>query len=212
METAGGQDLVKGRWNFSTTAGATLSAHHIITLIDSQPALTQSTWGYRPPANANDTWIGTDISGQARLDSGQLAFGSPVSITNYIGQTGDGAHPNWLERLTAKQKTFGVPVKINEGNSFTLGDGSPLSEMKIHSVKNIPISQVPPQSCIDVPAEVKGLTKSDQITGITPPAKLGNLSLNAYPSGDGAITLHFCNPSKSEVVTPMGAYSFLAVH
>ncbi len=211
METNGGQDLVKGRLNFSTTAAATLSAHHIITLIDSQPALTQATWGYRPSANANDTWIGTDISGHAGLDAGQLAFGSPVSITNYIGQTGDGGHANWLERLSAKQKTFGVPVKISEGNSFTLGDGSALSRMKIHSVKNIPASPVPAQSCVDVPGEAKDLTKLDQITSVTPPGKLGNLSLNAYPSGDGVITLHFCNPSKAEVVTPAGAYTFLAV-
>jgi hypothetical protein len=210
-EAAGGQTLVKGRLNFSTTPFASLSAHHIITLVDSQPALTQATWAYRPPANANDTWIGTDVSREAHLDAGQLAFGSPVSITNYIAQTGDGAHANWLERLTAKQKTFAVPVKINEGSSFTLGDGSPLSKMKIYSVKSVPASAVPAQSCVDVVREVKELSKSDQITNITPPAKLGNLSLNAYSSDDGSITLHFCNPSKSDAATPAGAYSFLAV-
>ncbi len=211
-EAAGGQSLAKGRLNFSTTPFASLAAHHIITLVDSQPALTQATWGYRPPASANDTWIGTDVSREARLDAGQLAFGSPVSITNYIAQSGDGVHANWLERLTAKQKIFAVPVKISEGSSFTLGDGSPLSQMKIYSVKNLAASPVPAQSCVDVVHEVKDLSKSDQITSITPPAKLGNLSLNAYASEDGSITLHFCNPSKNEATTPSGAYSFLAVH
>jgi hypothetical protein len=212
METSGGQSLVKGRLNFSTTAGATLSAHHIITLIDSQPALTQATWGYRPPANANDTWIGTDVSGVAGLGLGQLAFGAPVSITNYIAQTGDGAHANWLERLTLKEKTFAVPVKINEGSSFTLGDGSALSQMKIYSVHKVPATPVSPQSCVDVNGEAKGVTRSDQITSITPPGKLGNLSLNAYPADEGAVILHFCNPSKFEVLSPAGVYSFLAVH
>ena len=68
----------KGRLNFTTTPGFALSPHHFITLIDSQPALTQATWGYRPPASANDVWIGTDVpSGGVALSSGQLAFWSP---------------------------------------------------------------------------------------------------------------------------------------
>src|SRR6266852_3761885 len=212
-EAGGGMSLSKGRLNFSSTTGASIAPHHIITLIDSQPALTRSTWGYRPPASANDTWIGTDVpSGGAGLSSGQLAFGAPVSITNYIRATGDGVHTNWLERLTSKQKTFAVPVRIMEGESFTLGDGSPLSQMKMYSLKNMPASHVPPQSCVDVVGEAKGLSKSDQMTGITPPGRLGNLSLNAYAADEGTIILHFCNASSSEAITPPGAYSFLAVH
>jgi hypothetical protein len=207
-----GMTLTKGRLNFSSTPGALASAHHIVTLLDSQPALTQATIGFRPPANANDTWIGTDVSGTVPMNLGQLAFGSPVSITNYIGQTGDGVHANWLERLTSKQKTFAVPVRINHGNSLTLGDGSPLSQMRVYSVVNVPARRVDSQSCVDVVAEVNGLTKSDHITSVTPSDKLGNLSLNAYPADEGSITLHFCNPSRSEVLSPSGTYSFLAVH
>jgi hypothetical protein len=208
----GGMTVSKGRLNFATSPFAALQPHHIITLIDSQPALTEATSGYRPPASANDTWIGTDApSSGVGLSAGQLAFGAPVSITNYIRATGDGVHSNWLERLTSKQKTFAVPVRISEGNSFTLGDGSPLSRMKIYSVNNMPASHVPPQSCVDVVGEARGLTKSDQITSMTPPGRLGNLSLNAYPADEGAIILHFCNPSGFEAITPPGAYSFLAV-
>jgi hypothetical protein len=92
-----------------------------------------------------------------------------------------------------------------------LGDGSPLSQMKIYSANNIPASPVPPQSCVDVVGEAKGITKSDQITSITPPGRLGNLSLSAYPGDEGAIILHFCNPSRFEAITPHGAYSFLSV-
>jgi hypothetical protein len=84
--------------------------------------------------------------------------------------------------------------------------------MKIYSVDNIPSSHVPSQSCMDVVGQAVGLTKSDQITGITPPSKLGNLSLNAYAAGADKIMLHFCNASASEGITPRGAYTFLAVH
>jgi hypothetical protein len=210
--TGGGMALSKGRLNFSTAVQAVVEPHHIITLIDSQPGLTQATVGYRPPASANDVWIGTDVPARGvGLNAGQLAFGAPVSITNYIAATGGSVHTNWLERLTSTQKTFAIPVRISDGNSFTLGDGSPLSQMKIYSVKNMPASHVPPQSCVDVVGEAKGLTKSDQITSITPPGRLGNLSLNAYPADESAIILHFCNPSGSEAIAPSGAYSFLAV-
>jgi hypothetical protein len=208
-----GMTLTKGRLNFSTTPGATLNAHHIITLVDSQPALTQSTSGYRPPASANDTWIGTDVPSTSGVapSAGQLAFGAPLSITNYIHATGDGAHPNWLERLTSKEKTFAVSVKISEGNSFTLGDGSPISQMKIYRIQNVPAGRVPPQNCFDVIGEAKGLERSDQIASITPPQRLGNVSLNGYPGDEGSVILHFCNAGNSEVLTPSGAYSFLAV-
>jgi hypothetical protein len=198
--------------NFSISPFAVLQPHHIITLVDSHPGLTQGTIGYRPPASVNDVWIGTDVPGHGvGLNAGQLAFGAPVSITNYIGATGDGVHANWLERLTSKQKTFAVPVMISDGNTLTLGDGSPLSQMKIYRINNMPASHVPPQSCVDVVGEAKGLTKSDQITSITPPGRLGNLSLNTYSGDEGVIILHFCNPSGSEAITPSGAYSFLAV-
>lgn len=211
-EAGGGTTLSKGRLNFSTTTWAALQPHHIITLIDSQPALTRATAGYRPSASANDTWIGTDVPrGGVGLASGQLAFGAPVSITSYIRATGDGVYSNWLERLTSIQKTFAVPVKISEGNSLTLGDGSPLSQMRLYTVHN-PATGVPPQSCVDVVREAKGITELDQVTGISPPGKLGNLTINGYPGDAGTIIFHFCNPSRLEAITPEGAYSFLSVH
>ena len=113
--TGGNQSLSKGRLNFGTSPYTTIQPHHIITLIDSQSALTQATYGYRPLASVNDVWIGTDVpSGGTGLNSGQLAFGAPVSITNYIAQTGDGIHANWLERLSAALKEFNVPAKFDQ--------------------------------------------------------------------------------------------------
>ena len=68
---------------------------------------------------------------------------------------------------------------------------------------------------VDDPKEAKGsakgLTASDQITGITPPKALGNLALNAYASGADTVTLHFCNASGAAASVPAGAYKFLAV-
>jgi hypothetical protein len=62
VNSAGQNTMVKGRLNFSTAPAAYLSPHHIITLIDSQPALTRAMNSYRPAASANDTWIGTDTA------------------------------------------------------------------------------------------------------------------------------------------------------
>jgi hypothetical protein len=210
--TVRGPNVSKGKLLFETTSDASISAHHILTLIDSQPGLTQATIGFRPPASGNDTWIGADVPNGTTPALGQLAFGSPVSITNYIAQTGDGTHANWLERLTSKEKTFAVPLVIREGNSFTLGAGSPLSQMKTYKVNNVAGTRVAAHSCVDIVGQAKGLTRSDAITSVTPPGRLGNVSLNAYPGDEGSITLHFCNPSNSEVITPSGSYSFLAVH
>jgi len=106
------QNLVKGRLNFFTPQGYLVSSHHFITLLDSQPSLTQSTIGYRPLASASDTWIGTDIGINKAITSGQLSFGAPVAISNYINNAGDGA--SWLERLTSSLKEFNVNVKFDQ--------------------------------------------------------------------------------------------------
>jgi len=44
---------------------------------------------------------------------------APVSITNYIGQTGDGVHANWLERLTESLREFNVPTKFDQSVTLT---------------------------------------------------------------------------------------------
>jgi hypothetical protein len=113
VATGGTYSDSKGRLNFTSTHFANVYPHHIITLIDSQPDLTQATTGYRPAANPNDVWIGTDVTGLL-ASGGGLAFGAPTSITNYIAQIGDGIHANWLERLSASLKEFNVPAKFDQ--------------------------------------------------------------------------------------------------
>jgi hypothetical protein len=208
----GGMSASKGRLNFSTSPSAILQPHHIITLVDSDPALTRATWGYRPPASSKDTWIGIDVAGGGvPLDKGRLAFGAPVSISNYIDSVGDGKTFDWKERLTANEKTFAIPVTIEKGDTLTIGDGSPLSRMKIYKIPRIPERHIASQACVDLVVEVTGLTISDLIAGVTPPAALGTLSLNAYASAADQITFHFCNASSSGTVSPSGTYTFLAV-
>ncbi len=182
----------------------------IITLVDSNPDKTVATSNYRPAMDAEDVWIGSDNPSYATRKNIPLAFGAPVSISNYINSLPDGT--SWKERLTAKEETLAVPLVIEKGNTFTLGAGTALSQMKIYTTNDLPGTLVPPQSCLDLTGTATGLSTADEVTGVRPPVGLGNLSLNAYPKEPNAVTLHFCNPSTSRVNTPAGPYSFLAVH
>jgi hypothetical protein len=195
----------KGRVNFSTLG---TGPGHIITLSDSNFQKTVASGNNRPTNDPDDAFIGYD-QGDGNPANVGISVGAPKSISNYIGNAGDGS--NWKERLTATQKSFAVPVVIKGGSTLTVGSGSPLSQMKIYSAK-VAAGSVPPQSCVDVPEAVPGVTASDQIAGITPAGPLGNLSLNAYPSGKDAVVLHFCNAGSAAAKVPAGTYSFLAVH
>jgi hypothetical protein len=92
------------------------------------------------------------------------------------------------------------------------GGGSAITSMVIYSTGNITPTAVAANSCSDQTFAVTGLLATDRISQATPPAALGNVSLNAYPSAAGTVLLHFCNPSSSSVTPPAGVYSFLAVH
>ncbi len=201
---------LKGRLNF---IGTDLTGFHngsIITLVDSNPDKTVATSNYRPTMDSEDVWIGSDNAAYANRKNVPLAFGAPVSISNYINTLPDGT--NWKERLTAKEKTLAVPLLIKDGNTFTLGAGTALSRMKIYTTNKLAGTPVPGQSCLDLAGTATGLSMKDEVTGVRPPAGLGNLSLNAYAQEANTVTLHFCNPSGAAVNTPAGTYSFLAVH
>jgi len=195
---------LKGRVNLLTSGSG---PGHLITLVDSNVQKTIATANNRPLNDPYDSYIGFD-HGNGSAQSVGISFGAPQSISNYIGNPGDGR--NWKERLTDKKKTFAVPVSLEGGSTLTIGGGTPISQMKVYSA-NVPGSNVPGQNCLDLKEAVVGLTPADLVTGITPPKSLGNLSLNAYPDA-GAVTLHFCNPSPLPVGIPSGKYSFLAIH
>ncbi len=113
-------DGLQGRLNFNWS---TVSQGHIITLVNATPLKTMATAGNRPLADANDTYIGLDGSagGQATT-AAQLAFGSPIAISNYIGSLPD--NTSWLERLTASLKSFKIPITTNSQITSTLANGT----------------------------------------------------------------------------------------
>ena len=195
---------LKGRINLSVSGSG---PSHFITLVDSNFAKTAASFANRPANDANDTFIGYDQGGSAPSSIG-LSFGAPKSISNYIAGVGDGK--TWKERLTAKEKTFAVPVVIENGSTLTVGGGTPISEMKVYSA-TAPSTLVPAQSCSDINKSAGGLTPGEHVLSITPPKPLGNLVLNAYAGDSGTVILHFCNPSTATVGTPPGLYTFLVV-
>ncbi len=196
----------KGRLNFSTLG---TGPGHIITLSDSNFQKTVASGNNRPANDPQDAFIGYDQGDGDPANVG-ISMGAPKSISNYIGNAGDGN--NWKERLTATQKSFAVPVIIKNGSTLTVGSGSPLSQMKIYNAKVSAATSVPGQSCLDVSSSVSGLIATDQIAGVTPPGPLGSLSLNAYASAKETAVLHFCNAGTAAAKAPAGTYSFLAVH
>ena len=99
---------LKGRLIFEAPPGGDTPNTHVITISDSNSAKTLATPMNRPTADPTDTYIGVDQPGRVPASQTQLAFGSPISISQYIGNTGDGT--SWLERLSAANKTFKVPV------------------------------------------------------------------------------------------------------
>ncbi len=104
----GGNTLnLKGRVNFSTLGSA---PGHILTLSDSNFQKTIATANNRPTNDALDAFVGYD-QGDGNPAHIGISFGAPVSLTNYIGNVGDGT--NWQERLTAGLKEFKANVQMD---------------------------------------------------------------------------------------------------
>ncbi len=101
-----GRVIIEQGPNFNGSVAGT----HKITLVDSNSAKTLASAGMRPSYDANDTYVGLDNGAATSPSNAQLAFGAPVSISNYIGNAGD--NTSFLERLTASAKTINVPVNI----------------------------------------------------------------------------------------------------
>jgi len=106
----GGTTLnLKGRLNFPTLGSA---PSHIITLSDSNFQKTIATQNNRPSNDANDAFIGYD-QGDGNPAHIGISLGAPKSLSNYIGNVGDGS--SWLERLTATLKEFKTNVQMDSG-------------------------------------------------------------------------------------------------
>jgi hypothetical protein len=103
---------LKGRLIFEIPPLSSVGATHAITLADSNPDKTFATRGNRPTWDPLDTFIGFDPPFKSDPATMQLAFGAPISISNYIANVGDNLH--WGERLTATAKMFRVPVQMTQ--------------------------------------------------------------------------------------------------
>jgi hypothetical protein len=151
------------------------------------------------------------------------AFGDPYSWVDSGSVTPSGALP------TANTTGRFVGGTLNPDYSWTqnldvggdghayfqhlqVGGGTVLSAINLYSTASITPTVVSASSCSDQTFSVSGLAAADNVSSVTPPSALGNLSLNAYATAAGTILLHFCNPSASPVTPPAGVYSFLAVH
>ncbi len=195
---------LKGRLNFSTLGSA---PGHIVTLSDSNFAKTVATANNRPVNDPNDAFIGYD-HGDGSASQVGISFGAPLSLSSYIGNVGDGK--SWKEQLTAKAKTFAVPVVIEDGASLSVGNGAPIAQMDRKRIE-LKTSPIPPQACADVNAPVSDVPAGTLVASLAPPSALGNLSALAYVSKANIVTLHFCNVSSQAAGVPAGQYSIFVL-
>jgi hypothetical protein len=126
---------LKGRLNMIPGLNVSLSRGHIITLVDSNSAKTLADPNHRPPNDPSDTYIGLDNASVGAMDA-QLAFGAPVSISNYIRNPGDEVH--WKERLTDSLKSYAVPLSLNSG--IIEYNGIPTSGTGVAPILGEPVS------------------------------------------------------------------------
>jgi len=103
---------LKGRLIFEIPDASSLGATEVITLADSNHDKTMATPLNRPSWDPNDTFIGFDQSSEVAVNNVQLAFGAPVSVSEYISSVPDGIH--YLERLSGLGKAFKVPVQVSQ--------------------------------------------------------------------------------------------------
>ncbi len=169
---------LKGRLNF--LAPGDLPATHLITLGDSNPAKTLATPGHRPTNDRYDTWIGLDNSNAA--PSGfQLAFGAPVSISDYIGSAANFSTP--LEVLSATTKTFNVPIA---STVTTLSGQAPFSVLSTVPVPTLVVSKHPQMQYCGTTSTCSAspTTKGQIVFGTIP-----------FPSSANSVTLNGINPA-----------------
>jgi hypothetical protein len=189
---AGQKTNLKGRLNFSTLG---TGPGHIITLSDSNFQKTIATANNRPGNDINDAFIGYD-QGDGNPANIGVALGAPKSLSNYIGNVGDGA--NWKERLTAAAKTFNVPVTINgslivTGTCTGCGSGGSIT-LKTNGVNNAS------QSVLNLKAG-SNITLADDGTG--------GITITSTGAGGGAVSSVFGRTGS--VVAQAGDYTVAQV-
>jgi hypothetical protein len=197
---------LKGRLNFPTLGTA---PGHIITLSDSNFQKTIATANNRPSNDANDAFLGYD-QGNGNPWTVGISLGAPVSISNYIGNVGDGT--NWLERLTSAGKEFKTSVQLD--NTLTVAGTAQASSLLTTGTGSWAVQgsygtlspAAAGKSAIGFGASGK-LQVSENGGAVAEVAKLdggGNVSENANTATQLATTPTQCNGSFATGVQPNG--------
>jgi hypothetical protein len=192
---------LKGRLNFSTVG---TGPGHIITLSDSNFQKTIATANNRPTNDANDAFIGYDHGDGSPANVG-ISLGAPRSISNYIGNVGDGK--NWLERLTSNLKSFKVPVTTNAPFTSTVPQGTaPFSVSSTTPVANLTVSNHPKvQACGNTPTCSASSVTGGQIVFGTVTLSHGEATVKGFnPSFKSADSFQ-CTASDKSTVNPSNA-------
>lgn len=182
---------LKGKTNYGTLGSG---PSHIITLSDSNFEKTVATANNRPNNDANDAFIGYDQHLSTPPTVG-ISFGAPVSLSNYIGNAGDGT--NWLERLTAKLKSFRVPIATNSPITSSVSTGTPpLAVASTTPVANLTLSNHPEvESCgAAANCSARVLTNSQIVFGTVTLAG-ASATVSGFQPGFTAANSFQCTPS-----------------
>lgn len=150
-------------------------------------------------ANANDLFSHVDTF-LSRCSTNCLEIGNALGASNGTFTAG-----------TVNASTLAASTSVATP-SLNVGGGSAVTHVAYYTTGSITPTAVASQSCSDQTFTVSGLTITDDLGSIHPPAALGNLSINGYASAANTVTLHFCNVSSTSLAAPAGAYTFLAMH
>lgn len=201
-----GLDLWGGALQFSNTSGSPKYKWYLnsgeLRLVNSVNAFQVCVDCGRESASGSITATLKSATGtQASSGAIRLANADCINARN-AGNTGD-----LLLVCTNRSNMTTMPNGVQVGSS-----GSSLAQITKYATASITPTAVSASSCSDQIFPVSGLSKSDLISQVTPPAALGNVTLVAYPSSAGNVLFHFCNASARSVRPPAGVYKFLASH
>jgi hypothetical protein len=100
----------------------------------------------------------------------------------------------------------GTGINLPSGSTYKI-DGKPVTTVYSFAFRPTVVSR---NTCSDQAVTVKGITTSNKLSEVTPPAPWGNVSVQVYPSAGDTLNFHFCNGTGSDAIPPSGTYSIIA--
>ena len=113
----------------------------------------------------------------------------------------------WLNSNTPTTDPGPASTSIVVGTVESVTTGpSPVSIQSLATASITPTA-ITAATCSDQSFTLTGSSTSSRFGAVSPPGTLGNVSVQAINGGANSVTLHFCNPSGSNVTPPAGVYS-----